>query len=190
MRSVKALGLAVGAWFGAETTAEAIVRIDVDLSSQRMHVASETGASYDWPISSGRPGHLTPTGHYRPRQMYTMIHSWKYNNAPMPHAIFFSGNYAIHGTGAVWALGHVASHGCIRLAPQNAATLFDLVSQEGAEIAIGGAPHSQMAANPHRAGHRLAFAQRKRMKESALSYAPTPRHKTLKQWMLDPTGTN
>jgi len=190
MRSVKALGLAVGAWFGAETTAEAIVRIDVDLSSQRMHVASETGASYDWPISSGRPGHLTPTGHYRPRQMYTMIHSWKYNNAPMPHAIFFSGNFAIHGTDAVYALGHVASHGCVRLAPQNAATLFDLVSQEGADIAIEGAPVNDFAANPHRAGHRLAFAHRKHMQDHALAYAPTPRGKTLKQWLLHPTGAH
>jgi hypothetical protein len=190
MRKVTALGLAVGAWFGAETTAQATVQIDVNLSTQRMHVVSDTGAAYDWPISSGRPGHLTPTGHYRPQQMYRMIHSWKYNNAPMPHAIFFSGNFAIHGTDAVYALGHVASHGCVRLAPQNAATLFDLVSHEGAEIAIAGAPNAGFAENPHRAGHKLAAAQRKRMQEQALGYAPTPRHKTLKQWMLNPTGTH
>jgi hypothetical protein len=190
MRSVTALGLAVGAWFGAETSARATVQIDVNLTTQHMHVVSATGASYDWPISSGRPGHRTPTGHFYPQQMYTMVHSWKYNNAPMPHAIFFSGNYAIHGTDAVWALGHVASHGCVRLAPQNAATLFNLVSQEGAEIAIEGAPASNFAANPHRAGHRLAFAHRKHMQEHALAYAPAPRGKTLKQWLRQPTGTH
>jgi hypothetical protein len=190
MRSVTALGLAVGAWFGVETTAQATVLIDVNLSTQRMHVVSAAGGTYDWPISSGRPGHRTPTGHYRPQQMYKMVHSWKYNNAPMPHAIFFSGNYAIHGTDAVWALGRAASHGCVRIAPQNAATLFELVSQEGAEIAITGALSNAYAQNPHRAGHRLAYAHRKRMQEQALAYAPAPRQKTLKQWLLHPTGTH
>jgi hypothetical protein len=190
MRSVSAMGIAVGAWFGAETTAQAMVSIDVNLSQQRMHVVSETGATYDWPISSGRPGHRTPTGHFRPQALYKMVHSWKYNNTPMPNSIFFTGNFAIHGATAIGQLGHPASHGCVRLAPENAATLFALVSHEGAEIAIEGAPPSQMADNPHRAGHKLAFAQRKRMKDQALSYAPTPRYKTLKQWMLNPTGVH
>jgi lipoprotein-anchoring transpeptidase ErfK/SrfK len=54
------------------------------------------------------------------------------NNAPMPHSIFYSGPFAIHGTTDVGHLGHPASHGCVRLHPNNAAVLFDLVQRQGA----------------------------------------------------------
>jgi hypothetical protein len=58
----------------------------------------------------------------------------------MPHSIFFHGQYAIHGTLEVDQIGRPASHGCIRLTPTAAATLYALVSREGATIHIGGAP--------------------------------------------------
>jgi lipoprotein-anchoring transpeptidase ErfK/SrfK len=54
-----------------------------------------------------------------------------YDNAPMPHSIFFYGGYAIHGTYEIAELGHPVSHGCVRLDPGNAAILFDLVAREG-----------------------------------------------------------
>ncbi len=50
----------------------------------------------------------------------------------MPYSIFFRGGYAIHGSYAVNQLGRPASHGCIRLAPSNAATLYSLVQSHGA----------------------------------------------------------
>ena len=59
----------------------------------------------------------TPRGIFRPQALYTMVHSAKYGNAPMPHSIFFHGQYAIHGTTAVGTLGRPASHGCVRLSP-------------------------------------------------------------------------
>ncbi len=183
MRNIAVLGMAVGAWFGAQTTAQATVRIDIDLTMQRMHVTSGSGAQYEWAISSGRPGHATPVGYFRPQRMYVMVHSLKYDNAPMPHSIFFYGGYAIHGTDAVWHLGHVASHGCVRLAPQNAAALFEMVQHEGATIHIGG---SAMANNAHKAGHRLAAMQRKRFHEHALAYAPHRRTRTLREWVRNP----
>ena len=49
----------------------------------------------------------------------------------MPYSIFYSGNFAIHGTTAISRLGGPASHGCIRLHPANAAVLFSLVQQQG-----------------------------------------------------------
>jgi hypothetical protein len=58
----------------------------------------------------------------------------------MPHSIFFHGQYAIHGTLETDLLGRPASHGCIRLSPSAAATLYQLVSREGAVIRIGGGP--------------------------------------------------
>jgi lipoprotein-anchoring transpeptidase ErfK/SrfK len=49
----------------------------------------------------------------------------------MPWSIFFRGNYAIHGTTAVERLGEPVSAGCVRLAPENAQLLFDLVREVG-----------------------------------------------------------
>jgi lipoprotein-anchoring transpeptidase ErfK/SrfK len=51
----------------------------------------------------------------------------------LAHATFdlFHGGYAIHGSYEINRLGGPASHGCIRLHPANAATLFALVKQKG-----------------------------------------------------------
>ena len=187
MRMISTLGIAAGAWLGAQTTASAVVHIDVNLGAQRMHVASDSGQAYDWPVSSGRKGHATPVGAFRPQRMFVMVRSLKYDNAPMPHAIFFYGPYAIHGTGAVGHLGHPASHGCIRLAPENAARLFSMVEKEGASIHISGAPAASEE-SPHRAGHRLAAAWRKHHRAHAFAYAPEPKRRSLKDWARRPLG--
>lgn len=165
--------LAVWVLLMAQTYAHAVVRVDVDLSSQRMIVSSGSGETYVWPISSGRAGHLTPNGVFRPRALYTMVHSAKYGNAPMPHSIFFYGQYAIHGTTAVGNLGHPASHGCIRLSPANAATLFAMVQEEGAQIRITGSPYGEMAHHERHSGVALAFA-------------PIRHTRSLNQWAHNP----
>ncbi len=113
------------------------VRIHIDLGSQRMHVTSASG-SYSWPISSARRGYRTPRGVFSARGLQRMHYSSKYDNAPMPHSIFFSGGYAIHGTYATRSLGRPVSHGCVRLSPQHAAMLYNMVQREGARISIGG----------------------------------------------------
>ena len=118
---------------------------------------------------------MTPTGLYHPQRMYTMVHSLKYDNAPMPHSIFFRGGYAIHGSNSVRMLGHPASHGCIRLAPGNASVLFDLVKRQGATIRISGATPAP----------GVALAQARRHTE-ALGYAPHRRARPLRAWARDP----
>jgi hypothetical protein len=167
--------LALGLLLAAAGRAVAFVSIDVDLTAQLMRVHSSAGERYVWPISSGREGHLTPRGVFRPRAMYTMVHSAKYGNAPMPHAIFFYGQFAIHGTGSVGALGNPASHGCIRLSPQHAATLFALVQSEGAVIRIAGDARTHWALARH-AGR------------DALAYAPAPHERSLRQWARNPVA--
>ena len=115
--------------------------IDVDLTHQRMHVTSASGASYVWPVSTARAGFSTPHGYYHPTSLQRMHYSRKYHMSPMPYSIFFRGGYAIHGTYSTAELGRPASHGCVRLAPGNAATLFSMVQAEGARIPdIGHAP--------------------------------------------------
>jgi hypothetical protein len=152
MRLVTAIAIAIGAWIGSPSAAPALVRIDVDLGAQKMIVASDSGESFQWPISSGAAGSETPRGTFRPTALYPMVYSYKYGNEPMPHSIFFHGQYAIHGTVEVDALGRPASHGCIRLAPSDAAVLFALVSREGAMIRISGEPAPADLAAPSGGG--------------------------------------
>lgn len=115
----------------AWSEASANVQVRISLASQRMNV-SVGGAHYaTWAISTGRQGYGTPAGTYRPQSLHTMHYSRRYNMTPMPHSIFFYHGFAIHGTSEVRNLGRPASHGCIRLSPQNARTLFGLVSRHG-----------------------------------------------------------
>lgn len=101
----------------------------ISLSQQRMTVTVNGVKKYSWPVSTARRGYRTPVGSFRPQWLDRMHYSSKYENAPMPHSIFFLGGYAVHGTNAVRSLGRPVSHGCVRLAPGNAATLYSLVAQ-------------------------------------------------------------
>ncbi|MBN9063432.1 MAG: hypothetical protein BGP06_21510 [Rhizobiales bacterium 65-9] len=136
--------------------ASARVSIRVDLASQTMRVETPGGGAYQWPVSSGKKGFRTPTGQYGAQRLARMHYSSKYDDAPMPHSIFFRGGYAIHATSSVAMLGRPASHGCIRLSPANAALLFSLVKQHGARIAISGnAPGDGRAYASRRAKARV-----------------------------------
>lgn len=110
-------------------TARADVVITVSKSSQSMAVSVNGLPLYRWTVSTGVHG--TPSGAFRPQSLSRYHRSSRYNNAPMPYAIFYDGNFAIHGTDHIRQLGGPASRGCVRLHPANAATLFALVQREG-----------------------------------------------------------
>ncbi|GJE41824.1 hypothetical protein AEGHOMDF_0990 [Methylobacterium soli] len=117
--------------------ASAGILAQIDQSRQRMRVYVDGSLAYDWPVSTARQGFVTPNGSYRVGLMAPMWYSRKYHGSPMPHAMFFRGGYAIHGTYAVGHLGRRASHGCIRLSPGHARALFRLTqSYGGARIVI------------------------------------------------------
>jgi lipoprotein-anchoring transpeptidase ErfK/SrfK len=104
----------------------------VSISRQRMEVFHEGRKIHDWPVSTARPGKITPIGQWKGAQWLSRDHrSSLYNNAPMPYAIFYHGNYAIHGTDQVKKLGRPASAGCVRLHTANARILFNMVRAEG-----------------------------------------------------------
>ena len=86
---------------------------------------------YRWRVSTGATKYSTPPGSYKAFRMERMHYSRKWDNAGMPHSIFFSSRgHAIHGSNHP-GLGTPASHGCVRLSLGNAATLFALVSARG-----------------------------------------------------------
>jgi L,D-transpeptidase catalytic domain len=113
------------------STADASVLINVDKSAQQMTVSVDGAPRYHFAVSTGRPGYGTPSGTFHPQRMEPTWFSKEYYNSPMPHSIFFHGGFAIHGSYEINRLGGPASHGCIRLHPDNAATLYALVEREG-----------------------------------------------------------
>jgi hypothetical protein len=177
---LRGLAAAVCILLASTMPAFAGISIRVDLSSQRMTVTTPDGDVRNWPVSSGKQGKRTPTGSYRPTLMKTYHWSRKYHGH-MPHAIFFRGGYAIHGTDAVGRLGRPASNGCVRLHPSHARELFRLVKEYGqgsTRIAIHGVAGSDsMLAERRRARPEPRIAERPRYRrpaEPAPAYAWQP----------------
>src|SRR5664280_2279750 len=113
-------------------TAQAEILITVDKSAQRMTVSRDGEALYTWPVSTGRIGYATLAGAFTAFRMEADHYSKEWDDAPMPHSIFFTKvGHAIHGTYETKKLGTPASHGCVRLSPAHAATLFAMVKQDG-----------------------------------------------------------
>ena len=134
--AVTALMLMTGGAHAASTVPPeaAKVEIVIDKAKQRMTVYVGGEKRYEWRVSTGRAGYETPAGTFKPMSMHPMAYSPKYGNTPMPHTIFFTRvGHAIHATTAVRQLGQRASHGCIRLAPENARLLYTLVKGVGLE---------------------------------------------------------
>ena len=111
--------------------ARAGIVVRIDNSTQRMHVLVDGMLAYVWRVSTARKGYRTPPGNYRVQRMERMWYSRRYDMSPMPHSLFFRGGYAIHGTGSIRQLGRPASHGCVRLHPVHARTLYGLVRRYG-----------------------------------------------------------
>ena len=134
LRTATIVGVAlVGVTIAPGEAAAKLLRAEVDLSAQTLTVNYKGRTLVVWPVSTGRAGYRTPVGAFRPMRMHERYFSRQYDDAPMPHAIFYDRGYAIHGSDEVSSLGRPASHGCVRLHPDDAATLFELVVTVGPE---------------------------------------------------------
>src|SRR6476659_11114215 len=134
------------------TGAQAKVAITVDKDNQQMTVAIDGVERYRWPVSTGIPSYETPNGSFRTFRMEEDHYSKEFDDAPMPHSIFFTkiGN-AIHGTDSESRLGTPASHGCVRLSRANASTLYELVQKDGVlntTVTLTGPSQVALARNP------------------------------------------
>ncbi len=157
-RRLAALGIGVVASLAFTGPAAAALLIQIDKSAQSLTVYLEGEPLHTWPVSTGLRGYDTPAGEFKPSRMARHHFSSEWDDAPMPHSVFFTQRgHAIHGSHHVKSLGRPASHGCVRLEPKNAAVLFALVKAEGmastrvvltGEIPGGGAPAVARRAPP------------------------------------------
>ena len=147
----------------ATGAAQAKVAITVDKNAQLMTVAVDGVERYQWPVSTGNPSHETPNGTFRTFRMEEDHYSKEFDDAPMPHSIFFTKiGHAIHGTDSEGKLGIPVSHGCVRLSRANATTLYALVEKEGVlntTVTLTGSSQIALARNP-RALPNTAVARR------------------------------
>jgi hypothetical protein len=136
----------------ATGAAQAKISITVDKNAQLMTVAVDGVERYQWPVSTGNPSHETPNGTFRTFRMEEDHYSKEFDDAPMPHSIFFTKiGHAIHGTESEGRLGTPVSHGCVRLSRANASTLYALVQQEGVlntTVTLTGSSQIALARNP------------------------------------------
>jgi len=110
------------------------VLININKAKQEMTVFLDGIEKYHWPVSTGRAGYSTPSGTYTATSMNEIWYSKQWDNSPMPHSVFFiKDGHAIHGSYEVKNLGKPVSHGCVRISPENATTLYALVKENGLE---------------------------------------------------------
>src|SRR5215475_9599395 len=151
-----------GLAFFASTAAQASVAITVDKDNQLMTVAVDGVERYHWPVSTGIPSRETPSGNFRAFRMEEDHFSKEFDDAPMPHSIFFTKiGHAIHGTDSEGRLGTPASHGCVRLSKANATTLYALVEEQGVlntTVTLTGSAQVALARNPRRGQTAVARA--------------------------------
>jgi len=169
-----------GAVTQAATTPGSVVLVNIDKARQRMIVFVDGVEQYNWPVSTGLRGYSTPSGTYTASSMHEMWNSKEWDDAPMPHSVFFTKDgHAIHGSDEVKRLGKPASHGCVRLSPQNAAILYALVGKDGLEHTqielVGTTPGGESRVAKSRGEGRVSSSARSKPRYLAESYDPPQR---------------
>jgi lipoprotein-anchoring transpeptidase ErfK/SrfK len=100
--------------------------IEIRLRSQRLLAWQGNQLVYAVIVSTGKNATPTPTGIFaiQTKFLTARMRGEDYNVPDVPHVMYYSGNYAIHG--AYWhrSFGIPISHGCTNVAPDHAAQLY------------------------------------------------------------------
>lgn len=109
--------------------------VDIALEQQALTVWRGDTLVYFTVIASGAEDHDTPAGSFRllSKQSLADMQSrpgaddW-YRVEDVPWTMVFKPRYALHAAYWHWGFGWTASHGCVNLAPRDAAWLFEHLS--------------------------------------------------------------
>jgi lipoprotein-anchoring transpeptidase ErfK/SrfK len=135
-------------WANAARIVVLVNKAETGLGAQRVTVYVDGVQTYVWKTSTGREKKeiakngdeyttSTPIGFFRP-QLLVRNHFSKKWQADMEWAVFFNGGIATHAAAryAIKDLGKRASGGCVRLHPDNAEILYDLIEKFGRDRAV------------------------------------------------------
>jgi len=110
---------------GDDVAASTVNHIVVSLADQRLYAYNGQQLVAWSNVSSGRPGHDTPTGSFTVSEKDVDHHSSLYDNAPMPYFMRLTdGGVGLH---AGQLPGYAASHGCVRLPADIAPLIYNKV---------------------------------------------------------------
>ena len=119
-------------WMGDAVTSGPVVMV-VSITEQRAYVYRNGVLIGATTVSTGRPGHLTPTGVFTVLQKQKEHRSTIYDGAPMPYMERLTwGGIALHAGGLP---GYPESHGCVHL-PSEFARLLYAISPAGMTVVI------------------------------------------------------
>jgi hypothetical protein len=121
----------------AEVADDPSIRVEADLSERKLYIKSGDSVLESYDVAVGKGSKATPQGRYTIRKIIwnpawvPPDEPWARNKKPQPPGakanpmklvkIFFhEPDYYIHGTGDVESLGSAASHGCLRMDPDDA----------------------------------------------------------------------
>jgi lipoprotein-anchoring transpeptidase ErfK/SrfK len=101
--------------------------LEINLSTQRLFAWEGKTPIHAVIISTGKASTPTPTGVFeiQSKHRFARMQGDDYDIPDVPHTMYYSGGYAIHG--AYWhhRFGTSVSHGCVNVAPDHAAWFFD-----------------------------------------------------------------
>ena len=135
-----AIGIGLGAYRNPVPAPDAALTMTADLSARTLTLRRGGTIVKQYPVAVGQDKHPTPTGRFTVRKL-VWNPAWVPPDAgwakgkkaagpgesknPMKTVkIFFQEpDYYIHGTGSVESLGEAASHGCLRMDPDQAAAV-------------------------------------------------------------------
>ena len=136
-------------WDADAAPADGPMAAVVSLTEQRIYVYRNGLPIGVSTVSTGKPGHETPTGVFTILQKDKDHHSSKYNDAPMPYQerLTWDG-VALHAGGLP---GYPESHGCVHLPSEFARLLFG-ATHMGMTVVIG-----EQGRSPQEIVHPLGF---------------------------------
>jgi len=153
-----ALIVSAGAFIAGASAVRAIagpghdpeISLIADLSERKLVIREGSDDAETFPISIGRGSKPTPQGSYQIRKIVwnpawiPPDEKWAKDKRPQPPGakdnpmklvkIFFKEpDYYIHGTGDVESLGEAASHGCLRMHPDDAYRVARYLMENGGQ---------------------------------------------------------
>lgn len=129
------------------------MRLVVSLSARELSVVEDGDVVQTYGIAIGRPRHPTPTGRFRTGDIVWNPSwtppptDWARNKRYQPPGaaanpmqgvkIYFKAPYYyIHGTNNPESIGEAASHGCIRMTPEDAVSLARRIQRAGGGVPL------------------------------------------------------
>lgn len=157
MRRLALIGLPMASaaliWLGYGRPADPSTRLVVDLSARTLQVIENGNVEQTYGVAIGRPSHPTPTGSYQtgdivwnpdwrpPPVDWAKNRHYEEPGAPtnpmQAVKIYFKAPYYfIHGTNSPNSIGEAASHGCIRMTPEDARALAHTIEDAGGSVPL------------------------------------------------------